>query len=70
MKNHSFHIVNRIGTICYGEYSYNFSLNTLGSYSFTPHSGGVTVNEYGWSGNYNSLRVGGACVASTSVSAP
>lgn len=57
-------------TICYWEYSYSFALSTLGSYSFTAHSGAVTVTEYGWSGNCNNLNVGSACVATTSASAP
>lgn len=56
-------------TICYGEYSYNFALSTLGLYSFTAHSGGVNVSEYGWSGKCSSLSVGSACAATTSASA-
>lgn len=55
-------------TVCYGEYSYDFSLNTLGSYSFTAHSGSVTVDEYAWSGNCPGSS--STCVASTSASAP
>jgi len=57
-------------SVCYWQYSYNFALNSLGSYSYTASNSGVTVNQYGWSGNCNNLNVGSACVASTSASAP
>jgi hypothetical protein len=56
------------GGACYGVYtssSYNF--NQLYGYTFPAHSGGVTTQIEGWSGNCNSYGGSSPCTAMVTV---